>query len=237
MKSLIIGLVTLMAIFGGSLSALAETGSTTTEQLDYLNKIRTIRESIRDERREAFREIEERRRRLLEERLTLATSSSADFKEAREELRDERRVVIASTTVAIKNWIDEKRQENIRRFGAIMIQRFAAVLTRIDRFIERLEDSGRLTDEAKPKLDETKNLIKDSRDKLATLPTEIDNILASSTPKTAFGDIRQAVSQVRDSIKTAHAKLIEVIRLIEGVGPVNDRNTATSTATTTTTNQ
>ena len=128
----------------------------------------------------------------------------------------------------------ETMQTRIKEFGDRLELRLAAALERADNLHQRV--TNRVARFTNPKFDralveqklrEAADAIAAGRQKVATIDAEVTKALAAANPTTAFAELRAAVRAVIASVRTAHQKVVEAIRLIRSAYPT------TSVATTT----
>lgn len=145
-----------------------------------------------------------------------------------------------TTTVKVNNGADEKMQtiRNVvmrvaNRFD-VNIRNLESLSSRIASRINKFDQAGKNTMEAKAKLNEANIRILEAKDALMKLQAGIEAAITSTTPKKTFMASKDKLAKaVTDKIKSAHKTLVETIVILVKTSQSN--GTATSTATTATT--
>jgi hypothetical protein len=113
------------------------------------------------------------------------------------------------------------------------ITRLEVLSGRISDRLNILADKGVVKPEAKTTvtaiLTDANNLIGDARAFSATIGTETDKALASSTPKEAFKSAQEIGKSAEDKAKAAHAKLVDALTAMKASIEKETKN-ATTTA-------
>lgn len=120
----------------------------------------------------------------------------------------------------------ETIQNRIKNFGERLERRLTAALERADNLRARVTDH--LDQFPNPKFDrvlveqkltEAAEAIAAGRAKVATLNAEVRKALAAANQTAAFANLRQAVREIIGSVRRAHQKVVEAIRLIKSAYP------------------
>ncbi|MBI4136143.1 MAG: hypothetical protein HY481_01120 [Candidatus Vogelbacteria bacterium] len=126
----------------------------------------------------------------------------------------------------------ETIQDRIKNFGERLKLRLAAALERADNLGVRV---ARLVSQfpnlkfdralVEQKLTEAAEAIAAGRAKVTTIDAEVTKALAATNKTTAFADLRKVVQEVIRSVRTAHQKVVEAIRLIKSAYPTPESGT------------
>ncbi|HYC83389.1 MAG TPA: hypothetical protein VEB60_02505 [Candidatus Paceibacterota bacterium] len=166
-------------------------------------------------------------------------ASSTEAKKA--ELKDKKAQIASSTqakrdemkskiTAKWQKQAEEQLDRVITRLNAAF-DRVSAHISRVEAFVTKNTDKLANKSAIQAKLTEAKKAVTDGRADLTKLASTTEASLASSTPKAAFQEAKGTFKGTMGSVKTAHQKVVEAIRLIKANKGVN--TSATSTATTT----
>lgn len=121
---------------------------------------------------------------------------------------------------------NETIQNRIKSFGERLERRLVAALGRADNLRARVAD--RLDQFPNPKFDrvlveqkltEAAEAIAAGRQAVTTIQAEVDKTLAAANKTTAFANLRAAVREIIGSVRLAHQKVVEAIRLIKSAYP------------------
>ncbi|MBI2100601.1 MAG: hypothetical protein HYT47_01090 [Candidatus Vogelbacteria bacterium] len=124
-------------------------------------------------------------------------------------------------------------EERIKNFGERLELRLTAALQRADNLRARVAD--RVSQFPNPRFDralveqkltEAAAAIAAGRAKVATIEAEVARALTAANQTTAFANLRTAVREIIGSVRLAHQKVVEAIRLIKSAYPT----TATTTS-------
>jgi hypothetical protein len=189
--------------------------------------------------------------------LSLANSeTSANIKEKIENKKEEIKQKVASTTNAVKNSIEGRKQnatdkmkESVNKFVSKTIVRFSAAANRLEILAIRIDSriakiKARGIDESKAEKLLADAIIKIQTAKksisLITSSANIDSTEASSTVKAlkeAFSVTKVQIEKAKKDLSAAHAALIDVVNSLKPgdnkLRELKAKSTATSTATTT----
>lgn len=130
--------------------------------------------------------------------------------------------------------LDDLRSERLEAYADRVERRLAVAIERIENLIERLENRLGLLEnknknfdgeEARDMLAKSKVSLGEAKVALADFQASMSELLATSTPKEAFGSVRTAASTVVEKIRSAHQNLVEAIKTIK------DETTGTATST------
>lgn len=105
------------------------------------------------------------------------------------------------------------------------LSRVENLYTRTTAQVAKMKASGVTTVEAEAKLGEAKVAWDAAQAKVASLDADVKVALESETPIASFETFRTHASEAKESIKTAHAKIVEAIVSLKGMmsasAPVN----------------
>lgn len=169
------------------------------------------------------------------------TNVRADVKakvEATKETLKERK---ASTTANLKVRLEAAKKTRVEAKGQRILEVLKNALERVrdlavrtEMRINKFEANGAKLDDAKNKLREAKVSWDGAMAKVIALEAELKAAVDSETPGAAFDTFRKNAKAAGESIKAAHAKVVEAIRLVKNAQPAVSA-TATTTATVTAT--
>lgn len=153
----------------------------------------------------------EDRRAEIEERQTQRKAEVESRKAELEEKREAKRVELT-----------EKRKERIRAYAEKVIARFMAAVERLEKLSERITERIAKMEEGGVDLSEAKLLLEDANAEIREARAQIDfaintipSILQNDNPKEIFESVREALNKAKESIKSAHRGLVEVIKNIK----------------------
>jgi len=151
-------------------------------------------------------------------------------------------VTASTTTVRVVNKLEEKIQmvKNIvmkiaTRFD-VNVRNLESLSSRISSRINKFDQQGKDTTEAKAKLNEANTKIQETKDAIISLQAGINAAISSTTPKKTFTASKdKLVKGVMDKIKAAHKALVETVVILAKTNNALENATSTTTTTTTTT--
>ncbi|MBI2097403.1 MAG: hypothetical protein HYT46_00480 [Candidatus Vogelbacteria bacterium] len=115
----------------------------------------------------------------------------------------------------------------IQNYGDRLELRLTAALQRADNLRARVADRiGQFRDPkfdkalVEQKLTEAATAIAAGRAKVTTIDAEVTKALAVTNKTTAFANLRTAVREIIGSVRLAHQKVVEAIRLIKSAYPI-----------------
>ncbi len=197
----------------------------------------TIASSTRTElkaRMEAEREKVEARKEELQKQIEETKKNIEARKEELQKAAEEKRA-------DMKQHLDERRQENIKRFANQMFDRFDAAIDRLNTLADRIESRINKLEELGQDVSTYKTLLDEARTKIdlaiqaqAAAETSVDEIVVSDDPKSSFEKCRGFTKEVVEALKAAHQALVDVIEAMKAAQADDSDGTATTTATTTT---
>lgn len=118
----------------------------------------------------------------------------------------------------------------------VHIRNLESLSSRIASRINKIEQSGKDTTQAKAKLNEANMKIQESKDALVKLQQDFETAITSASPKKNFAASKdKLVKGVMDKIKAAHKALVETVVILVKVSKPLETATSTTTTTTTTT--
>lgn len=213
-NTIFLSLLALLVI--SPITSLAQTASTSSVPGYRLGQpFKEIREEYqqkRDELKDQAKATREENR----EQVRNATSS-----EARQQIREENRAQI-----------DAVRRERIMLFARRMIDRLNAALDRSRGFVSRInsliadwQNDGKNTTEAQAKLTEANQAINAGQAKVDNILPAVESALTATSTKDAFANVKGVVAEAVTAVKTAHAKVVEVIKSLKN----SNNNQATTT--------
>lgn len=118
--------------------------------------------------------------------------------------------------------LTETTQTQIQNFGDRMELRLTAALQRADNLRTRVAD--RVNRFPNPKFDQTlvaqklkeaAEAVAAGQTKVAAIDAEVAKALAAANKITAFANLRQATREIIASVRVAHQKVVEAIRIIK----------------------
>lgn len=153
--------------------------------------------------------------------LPMVASAQAPGANTRNDIRDVRQML---------------SKERVKLLGERAVLRLTAALNRADGFRERValhasQFSNPKFDQAKvnQKLVEADEAIAKGRTAVAAIKTAMDTALAGTGTEISFVSVRAKIREAMASIRTAHLKVVEAIRLIKAAYPVPPTATTTTT--------
>lgn len=139
--------------------------------------------------------------------------------QTRVETRKER---IATKAAEVRARLTERKRETVRNYFGIMYGRFQAAILRLERIADRIEARLDLLEEQglevigeREKLAAAREQIEIAKGLIADLNDEVEEILASETPKDGFEEVKETMLEVRDILKDIHRLLVEIITSIK----------------------
>ena len=130
----------------------------------------------------------------------------------------------------------EKSKERIRTYASLMVNRFEAAVERLNILSERID--GRIIKLEAEGIDvrQAKDLMATAKSKIVTAKTEVQHIesaltmiLTSDTPREALNSAKKLIDTTRDSVKSAHAALVDVVNSLKPGQNRDKSGTATTT--------
>ena len=210
-------------------------------------EVRNIRGEIRDirtERREAVKsEVEKARTEVKNIRATATTSGGTrndvrtQIKDVRTETRQNVKDIRSDARDEIKAKQETLRRARLNREVEKIYKRFMAAVERLRKLADRIEsrimkfeEQGRDMASSKAKLTEARTKIDKARiDTEAILGTGVSQTSTTTGIDTALQNLRGAVNTAKESVKTAHAALVDVVN---GMKPGRTGTPATTTGST-----
>jgi len=86
---------------------------------------------------------------------------------------------------------------------------------RVDSRIGKFEERGLDMSEAQVLVDTARLQIIDARGDVSDALAQIDALLDSDNRKGAFANVREVLASAKESVKAAHASLVEAVRLMK----------------------
>lgn len=198
-------------------STLAQTSSSTKDMLKPFADIKASIKLRADTAREKFKADREELR--------------ADRNEAMMEIKDDknlstssRRELFTKEKANFLGQLDDLRSERLEAYADRIERRLAAAIERIENLIERLENridllvtKNKEFDAETPRdmLGKARTSVGEAKVALADFQASMGELLATSTPKEAFGNVKTAASTVVEKIKSAHQNLVDAIKTIK----------------------
>jgi len=146
-------------------------------------------------------------------------------KEIREQTREEHKEQIQAK-------LQEKNQNRIRSFYGRLSKRMTAAIERLQTLSERilnrlsvLGDEGEDVSSLEGKVEEAQGLLEDAQGLLTNLEGMMEQMLASDDPKSFMPTLKDAVMEIKDTLKASHSILVEVITQIKGLRIGNTEST------------
>jgi hypothetical protein len=136
--------------------------------------------------------------------------------------------------------VQQIRQERIRNYWGILAKRITATIDRLDILIARIESRLSKMTQDDPELDvsaieakieEAKELIAEAKLMLDEANTDLENLLESENPKTAFEILRNTLKDIKDTLIEAHRILVHLIGDIKGLRVGSEGGVPTSAVT------
>ena len=131
--------------------------------------------------------------------------------------------------------LSDLRMGRIRAYAERMLARFRAAIARLNRIadriesrIEKLQERGLDLGTAIGFLREGRAAITEAQTALASIPGTVETALADNDPRTAFAAVHEAFRSAKESLKNAHAALVNAIRVIKAVTDTETGETTTS---------
>jgi hypothetical protein len=148
----------------------------------------------------------------------LRTRAIEKGQDVREKVGDVRRQ-IREKRQEIRQRLAERKKIRIKAFFNRMAKRMDFAVIRLNKLADRIESRlnkfeqmGKDIGDSRVLLEEARTAILSAKTAIEEAKSKIDEVLESDEPRTAFGQIRSLVHEVRDSIKAAHQALVNVIR-------------------------
>lgn len=94
------------------------------------------------------------------------------------------------------------------------VSRSENLLARLKSRIDKFESQGKDMSIAKQKVASTETKIKAAVDAVTALDTSLNLSIGSSSPRQAFGQSKDLIQETIESIKTAHASVVELIQAV-----------------------
>lgn len=144
-------------------------------------------------------------------------TSSVSLRERLEEKLENKRE-------SIKNRITERARNQIRKIFVHLKEQLEKRITRLEKISQKLKNDteefaqkGEDVEEIKLHLANADNFLKQSRDVLATLDVELENLLQSQEPKTNFTHLKAMVKEARQNFFKARNELQAAVRLLKRI--------------------
>lgn len=145
-------------------------------------------------------------------------------------------VTSATTTIKVNNGVEDKMQA-VRNIAMRLANRFDvnirvldSLSSRISSRINKFDQAGKDTTQAKAKLNEANVRIQEAKDALLKMQQGIEAAITSATPKKTFAASKdKLVKGVMDKIKAAHKALVDTIVILVKVS--ESATTVNSTST------
>lgn len=163
-------------------------------------------------------------------------ATRADRDDKREELKTER---LASSTEreARKAEQVEKARVRIQTYAGLMTNRFEAAIERLEILAKRIESRITKMESEKIEVTEAKTLLLNAQAKIALAKAQISgvepiltSILTSPNPKDTMRPVGDFLKSTKESLKSAHVALVEVIKSLKpGQNREKENESATST--------
>ncbi|MDQ3014651.1 MAG: hypothetical protein M3Q73_02215 [bacterium] len=141
--------------------------------------------------------------------------------------------------VELKTKLDAQKQTQVKKRIAHKVSVYEKAINqiedlskRVDSRIAKFEAAEADVALAKARNATAKTKIAEARALLASVKIEADAAVASSTPQKAIPNVIKTFAKVKESIKAAHAAVVNAIKALKGT-KMSIEGTATSTATTT----
>lgn len=154
-------------------------------------------------------------------------TQSQEREEKREELRErilERLNIRNANRLAKAEALTEKKQELVRSYFNRMVTRLNEVIAKINLLISRIEarlaiinDAGEDTSNVQDEIDKAKTLLLEAQADLDASSANIDLVLSSGDPKSAFSEIRNSIKSVKSKLVEVHRILVHLIGDIKGL--------------------
>lgn len=141
--------------------------------------------------------------------------------ELRNEIKDKQEEFKKKTEerkAELKKKIGEERAKRVEEFFERMTDRLTAAIERLDKLADRIEsrldkisESGKNVADLEAKLEKARASITAAQKVLEDAKVKFTDLAKSDNPREAFPQVRDLVAQVRQSVKDAHAALVDVI--------------------------
>lgn len=182
----------------------------------------TLKQDLGQKRDVLKQELQQKREAFHEETRVKRDTLHGEIQQKREAFRQE----AAARREELKKKLGEKRAENIERFFNKMVEKFAAVIDKLENFADRIgerldkaAETGRdvasldeKLESARGKIGEVKTALEDAKVKYAEAVKDPDF-------RVSFKKVREVVHGVKEKVKEAHRALVEVVSSIKGLTP------------------
>ncbi|MBI2029979.1 hypothetical protein HYT02_06175 [Candidatus Gottesmanbacteria bacterium] len=128
----------------------------------------------------------------------------------------------------------QARFNGIRQMFNAMINRLNAAVTRLETLgsriqsrLTKLEASGVEVSALQDDLNQAQETLAGSKEDIASLTVQLEDILAGDNPKIAFVEIRTSIASIKTDLKTVLSTYTDIIRQMKGLGEKPKTNPAT----------